>query len=315
MKKYFFSLINFYLLKNKKNYFFTFGFDRFNDVLSSFFVKQFSYFYGLNFFFNNNNNSNLRLADSRFNYINNSKLEDFDISQDLNNGDVFLEEEIENFCMILMNLNLRYESPIYNIKFKKILKDNLNCSVFNFGFYNFYDFFSLGFNHLSFFKNLILLISKTFTITSNFVFFFGTSFFYNNSKFLNILYYFKLFFFNVFKFSVLFNYVSSLANRVINYELNTLNSRVHLKNNYGNLNPFLTYNIDLNEIPFNFIVSKNNLLIYHGHHNNQFVKYSNLVLPSTIFIERPDLFINTEGYFRLFFYNYFKYFLDTVKDV
>jgi hypothetical protein len=212
-----------------------------------------------------------------------------------------------------MNLNLRYESPIYNIKIKKILKNNTNFLAFNFGFYNYFSYYSLGFNYFSFFKNFIFSTTHFFSSNLNIVFFLGTSFFYNSNKIFNMLLLFKFFFHQLFNFYIYFNYVTCLSNRVMIHELNILNKLNFLRINYS-LAPFLFYNIDLNNMDLNLNLNKNSLFIYQGHHSNTFIKYSNLVLPSTVFLERPDLFINTEGYFSLFYYNYFKYFLDSVKD-
>ena len=217
-------------------------------------------------------------------------------------------------CLILMNLNLRYESPIYNIKFKKIFK-NRKLLIFNFGSYSYYDYFSLGCDYFSFFKNFISSINFFF-LDLKIIFYLGTTFFQNNNKILNILLFFKNFFYKIFNFFVYFNYVTSLANRVLIYDLNILNQSFFFKFNYFNFNPMFFYNIDLNYYAVdNILLNKASLIIYHGHHSDNFIKYSNLVLPGTVFIERPDLLVNSEGYFKIFFYNYFKYFLDTIKDV
>lgn len=321
-KKYFFLLINFYFLNSKKNYIVNFVFDRFNDIFSSFLIKNFSSFLGLNYFFLSlKKNNYFDFVDFRNNYISNLKLIDFENNlneEEYSGEDTVEEEELtqeneisnKNYSLFFINLNLRYESPVYNVKIKKILKNNLDILIFNFGFYN-YKGYTIGYNFLSFFKNLIHFNSYYIDF-SNLIFLIGT-FFYYNLKLFSVFIFLKSFFLKIFNFSIFFNYTTFLANRVTNCELNILNNNKFNFFNY-NINPTIFYSIDLNNYYFNFSVLKNSLVVFQGHHANSLIKYSNIVLPSTVFIERSDLLINTEGYLQIFFYNYFKYKLDGVKD-
>lgn len=219
-----------------------------------------------------------------------------------------------NFNIIFFNINLRFESPVFNLKLKKKLS-NFDGFIFNLGVQNFnFNSISLGYNVKFLFKNFILL--NNYFLFYNFFFYFGNSFYFNN-YFLIFLDYLKLFFKNFFNIDFFFNYLTSISNKILNFEINSI---INTKNFFNNnnkmlfLKPSILYNIDFDSFLFNILKNKNHFFIYQGHHGDYFIKHSNLILPSKIFIEKSNLFINCEGYFNLFFYSYFTYYLSNIRN-
>lgn len=235
-------------------------------------------------------------SDFRLNYINNIKLNDLESNDEMN--------------IIFLNTNIRFESPVVGLKFKKFFKEKLNFTFFNFGVYSLFlssQIVCLGTNFFYLHKNLFLAAYFFYYVNSSFVF--GTSFFYNK-LYLTFFYSFKNFIFRVFSFNVFFNFVTCLSNRVSVFEMSIMSKK---EANYLTFNPFIFYNVDC-EFFYNFFLHMNHLKIYQGHHIDYFSKHSDMVLPIKFFVERSDFLINSEGFVNSLLYSYFRYNLGLIKD-
>jgi hypothetical protein len=195
-----------------------------------------------------------------------------------------------SITFLLMNTNLRFESPVFNLKIKQLIDLNPNILIYSFGISTSYNYFInfLGNNII----NLIKKLSLTGMLLSNHLKYiiFGT---YKNNYNFNIIDFVNNIFFN--------NQVSPLINIIYA----TINSSSLLLKEVG-LSPVsklisnparysFMHNNFMSEV---YIKYKNKyaLKVFFGHHFAQYVKSYNIIFPIKFFNEKPISYINLEGY-------------------
>lgn len=296
IRKYFEEVLNFYLKKKKK---FILNKIIIGDFMSSedlLLIKYFANLLGCSDLTYTYNNNNERLNDLRFKFFFNTRLHN--LTTDNNN--------IKNYLYFIIGLNPRYESPILNIKLKNLHPSTTYVILIGFLSNFTYDYIHFGSNIINFiylleFSNIFQMYFKKFT---DYFWIFGNTF------------YFRLKYGNTF-WNFICKYISKNFN-LLNVshlhcsdtailELNTLSN--FNNNNFENIN--FTYNIfyslnnnNWNYFKFNKIKSLN---IYQGWHSDYSIGFSNLVLPTKLFIEKPSTFINSEGLVQNLRRFYFKY--------
>lgn len=277
------NYINKYILKNKINY--SLIGNNLMEANSLISIKELSSFLGTSIIDSRLSFNDKLNTDLRENYlINFHKLE-------LNNSDL----------LILINLNLRLESPLYNIKIRKLVKKRkiiiISFSqIINLTYY----FFHISSNTLSlkkffegtnYFCNLFLSFKNPFFIL-------GSNILQRSDNIIKNLFYFREFIKKPFKFGVLQTNITNITGSElgISPNLNYFNDKtLNYKNIYLNslnLN-FLFNNNNLNE-KFN---NNNNILVYLGSHNNLTKKITKIsfYLPTNFYLEKNNFFLNLEG--------------------
>jgi len=63
----------------------------------------------------------------------------------------------------------------------------------------------------------------------------------------------------------------------------------------------------------NFKTNPYSLLLYQGSHGDHFIKYCKLIFPTKLFLEKPAIFINNEGFVQNLQHFFFKYSFKTTK--
>jgi NADH dehydrogenase (ubiquinone) Fe-S protein 1 len=286
------------ILKKKINYSFYIG--QLNDAETLIILKDFSNFIGSsNFKTNLNNNSNI---DFRQNYIL-----------------TFHKNDLYNCSLLfLVGLNLRLESPLYNLKLRKLfLKKKFLILVFNSTLNLTYYAKHIGLSYksfllflegrsfisnlsLSYIKNSYILLGSSLLQRQDFLSFI---IFLNNIN--------KKYFFNKFKLGYLQTNIGYLISNELGLSkgLNYFNDKT--LDNFKNLNIF--YKSVLN---YNFIINYygylelqpllNNFNIFLGSSYSPFVlnsvnsfKKSNflfdILFPGNIFLEKNSFYLNLEG--------------------
>jgi len=246
------------------------------DTFSIYLLKYCSSVYGINCL---NINLNLNI-DLRKYYIFNNSIK----SLDLNN------------LFIFIGTNLKLDSPILNLKIKNLkYKYNKNIHICYIGHkivLN-YSFLHLGLNTNSFLKLLLgkSFFNKTMNIYDNINYFFSVALKQINtfSKLIDLVSFFLQ------KKNFVFNYLTLFSSDVSIYELGLI-SYYYTRSNYiknNNLKMLYLVGVDYN----NFTVSNKYLNIYQGHHGSIGLQKSDIILPSNLFIENNNFFINCEGRF------------------
>lgn len=219
-------------------------------------------------------------------YFNNNLLYDFPVyglrtlPSDFNKSDI----------SVIYNLNIRLISPVLNSIIRSVVVKN-NLLVYNFGY----------------FSNFTFFIKQVATSFAKFISFLEGSH-WINSKLTRFYSLKPLLFFNeiFFKKEILdylirntnvittnwfgLNLLSpdNLNNNSI-YELN-LFSIFNIKN-YSN-NFFIDYMFNSQSLTYN---NFNSFKIYQGSHGSSFISNCNLIFPSTIFVEKNALYLNTSN--------------------
>lgn len=203
---------------------------------------------------------------------------------------------IEDYNLfILWGLNLKIEAPILNLKIKNIKNVKfITKHIFYIGnfIYSNYKSIHLGIclkNILNFFYGksflclYIILEISIFTL-------YGKGFYNNFSLILENQ--FKNFLKNKF-FS--FNFLNWFSSELLFYDLDISASANFY--NYFTKKYFPKFIYLLNVDLFMYLKKKNYnfFLIYHGHHGSFGIQYANIIIPSNIFIEYENYFLNCES--------------------
>lgn len=300
--------IRYLLNKNLENKKINIGF-YFGELLNNESIFNFNKF--MNVIGNSNKYS---IDDSLFlnNDLNNNYLFNFKINKIDNNIDV---------C-ILLGLNIKKELPLLNLKLRKNYLNN-NLLILNIG--TKINLISIPCYNLCFkFNNIIKFLEGK---TNNCRFLLKKK---NPALFLNINIFkneniYNFFFYLKKKLTyilndkdILFNYISSNIDLINKYYINI---KSKYKDNIKNLNFLYLTNVDNNfkNIIYNKNINfKDIFVIYQGHHINKYLNYSNLVLPSKLYLEEKGSYINLEGNvlkIKEILYNYNKNIKDNILIV
>lgn len=277
IKNLFFKYINNIILSKKKYFFIKNYIGNYLDIESLFILKNFTNKLGNNFYNIVNNN------DFREYYLFNSSV------SKINNADICL----------LINTNLRLELPLINLKIRQSFLKN-KMLVYNIGFYSTFNYYikHLGINLkilLNILEGLHWICNKLIKINSKN----PLIIFSNNNKLFNKIA-FNLILSNLHKYTnILHNDwlgLNLLNNNITDFSKNEINITNSIFNNSINKNIFFIYYLlGFDDINFDFSKIKNNYIIYQGHHGDISVNFSNIILPSTVFIEKNSLYLNLEG--------------------
>lgn len=224
-----------------------------------------------------NNNYNFKLFNNNYNEY---KINDFSTNFTLNIDNLNI---IKN-C-IFININIRLSLPNLNIRFKN-LYNKKDINFYYIGFYsNFLFYFqNIGVNILIFLnilEGLHWICNKLYlNIKHSFIF-------YNsllNCNFLN-------------KINIYFNFLNlqKIILKSNEYAINLLNFNNTNSVNFLKTN-FIFYNLAFNDK--NILYNKNNLIIYQGFIGDINTLNSNIILPSTNFIEKNTSYFNLMGLYQ-----------------
>ena len=201
---------------------------------------------------------------------------------------------LPNETFLFLGTNLRLESPLLNLHFRKNY-NKVNFIVGSIG-YNLnlgYNCYQLG-NSL---KSIIKLFEGNhwfcnFLVKSSLVSVVVGHGFYGRKdgfELLNSLFMVKKFLFFYKKKEIFVNFLFLSSNQVGFYDLGLINISNKLKLFNFNLYYLLNYNK-----PFNFN-KLNSFLIYHGSHGDWGANNANLIFPSSSFVEKDGSFVNNFG--------------------
>lgn len=246
------------------------------DTFSLYLLKHCTFLFGINHL---NLNLNLNVDLRKYYFFNNSMK-----SLELNNIFFFL------------GTNPKVDSPILNLKIRNLkFKYNKQINVCYIGskvLLN-YSFMHLGL-HMNTMIKLFLgksFFCKTIDNFYNIIFFFSVAMKQNN----NFSFLMDLASFFLKKKNFIFNYLTLFSSDVSLHELGIV-SYYYTKSNYilnNDIKMCYLLGLDYN----NMVLNDHILKIYHGHHGNIGLKFSDIVLPSTTFIENNNFYINCEGRF------------------
>jgi NADH-quinone oxidoreductase subunit G len=209
-------------------------------------------------------------------------------------------------CCLLIGTNPQIEAPILNLNlFKTKFNNNINIGFIG-------PLITLNYNFIYLGKKLnsLLQIIEGKSFFCKFLrkakfpsIIFGLNslkIFFNNKIFLNIFNILKnminIFTFNWNGFNLLHYNVSKISSLDFNLQ-SSYNSILNYSNTSieKNLRKFqLLYFLEIDELS-KFIINKNSILIYQGHHNDKITSKVNFILPGSCFTEKNSTFINTEG--------------------
>jgi NADH-quinone oxidoreductase subunit G len=226
---------------------------------------------------------------------------------------------------VFLGMNLRLESPILNIKFRKNIFNNelIYCNIGS-NFNDNLNTLSLGLN----IKNLLVLLKgkskfninfmkliKNSTIASNFMFLVGNNLFYQkdnisiykylskcvqNFKKFNASKYYKNFLLGGFKFLNKKN-LNNLKKFDLNVNIQFMNLFSIL---YEDILLKRVHDVDdVSKFDFLYILNGNYFLkdyfnqfiVFQGHHIDIKLLHVNVVFPNTNFLEKANKFLNIEG--------------------
>lgn len=280
-KNYFYKKIFFFTKKKLKfsivsniNY-------QFRDLYSAVYLRRFY--------------SNLNIKYLNFDTFSNSFRKNFLPYNHLNMKN---EEDVDkNINIVLINCNIRFESPVFNLRIKNLLnlcEDKLSITNLGINFSNSYLINNFGNNILSFIKKFNLInFSNKMTFNNNYVIF-GTFLLHVFNQELNLNNYFKYVLSNLYK--NIFNFIHLTINstdivlKEINLAENSFNKNLIMKsyllNNFSSL-----FN--------NYILNKFSIKSFFGHHFFDSAKNYNLIMPIKFYNEKPLAYINLEGYINL----------------
>jgi len=193
--------------------------------------------------------------------------------------------------LIFINLNLRLENPILNLKIRKnVLKNNLK--IFNIGFgYNLtYSFLNLGNNLMTFLKLIEGQSKICQTLFNNKLnyFFVGSNILYRNdfTFFIESLNFLKKYLKNKLEYSIFFTGSNTMSSLELGFPNTNLSVNVKSTNK-------ILFLMDMDNISFDF--NQYDFVCYQGHHGDFNVLNSNLVFPGILPYEKQSTFINLYG--------------------
>ena len=281
-----------------------FDFFRYNLVKKDFLNNKLTFFNSFNFKIGNQTDCESVLLINEFQqklgYVSNYQFENynFKLNCDFRNNYLMsldFKKILPNEVFLFLGSNLRLESPLLNLHFRKN-SNKVNFIVGSIG-YNLnlgYKCYQLG-NSL---KKLIRLLEGNhwfcnFLVKSNFVsFIIGAGFFGRMDGFelINSLILVKDFLFFNKKKKNLLNFLFLSANQIGFYEFGLRNTKF-IQSKLFNFNFY--YLLNYNK-PFTFD-KLNSFIIYHGFHGDWGANHANLIFPSSSFVEKDGLFVNNFG--------------------
>jgi NADH-quinone oxidoreductase subunit G len=259
------------------------------DIVSLLVLKKF-----LNFL-----NINGSFISAQHFFLNNNKF-DFLGFFFFNNYLSFDNKEYDSFFLFL--LNPRLEIPLLNLKLRKNFLTNNAFFVASFGYvtnltYVVYDC-GINLNNLIQFikgrsficRKLLKFKAPLFLFSEHFVNFFSTDFFSVFNSLLSISHFLfslnpKIFYYN---FKILFT-----KNNFLNQVMHNFNSFNQISCTTTLFNIFINTDNFLNI--FNNKLRLKNYFIYIGSHGNSDAEFSDLLLPTSTFVESSNFFFNLEG--------------------
>lgn len=294
--KYFFFL-NFYELSffHRNNFFSTTIVAVLGSLLDSesvITIKDFFNILGSENFLSTTCNKNL---DFRFNYIFNSN--------------IFFGKNVDIFSMLdiclLIHFNPRFELPLLNVKLRRSFLEHkvLVLSLNTFSNLNYF-FFHLS-NNIKTWVDILNgqhFFCRKFVNSLNPLILTSYSFLHRSNK----LTFFQLYSKNLLKYIPLIkkdwfgiNIVSNKVTPVILSDLGLGNSRFSsLSLGLNKLNTlFYIFGFD----DFNTLksIKSNTIYIYQGHHGDEITGFSDLIFPSSTFLEKTSIFLNYEGFLKI----------------
>ena len=266
---YFFYINNFILSKNIK---FSYKGGELSDAQSLFMLKEFNNFFGIV----NNNSDIIVNNDLRQNYLVKFKK----------------VELLKSNLVILVGTNLRLESPLMNLRLRKLfLKKKIFITSFGSTVNLTYNVKHLGLN----IKNFINFVEgksyfcNFFLRSNNPVVFVGNN---NSNNFFNVL--------NLLMF-LKNNYKSDLSYGVINKDIGVITSNELNAINNNNLNYNLNNNLYTKNVNFEYLLNNyslnnlNSFSVFQGHHWDNNLVNTNIILPSTLSFEKNSNYLSLEG--------------------
>jgi hypothetical protein len=204
----------------------------------------------------------------------------------------FLNEvtQDKSIIFLLINTNLRFESPVFNFKIRQMIESNLNISIYSFGVgvsYNYVVNF-LGNNVVHLFKKLNLI--NIYSISSLKYAIFGS---YKNNYNFNMINLINLLLNNAIKpgfFNVMHVTVNSSTLLLKEVGLSSISTLFNNSTRFSFLHNNFTSDIYLR------YKNKYSLKVFFGHHFADYVKGYNIIFPIKLFNEKPISYINLEGY-------------------
>jgi NADH dehydrogenase (ubiquinone) Fe-S protein 1 len=204
--------------------------------------------------------------------------------------------------MLIVNVNLRLESPLLNLKIKRLCHKNnlIVCSVGHLTNLNF-EYFNLG-NDLSSFVNILKgrhIVCKNLVKSKHPMILVGEKFFYNKLGFEIFTHFdntFKKIFnyrcapkfiFQIMSFSVgLLHNIASSTNRKLNH-ISQFQKRTTKQ--------YLCLLLNTDDIQENFNFLQKDFIVYMGHNGDASLNNVDLVLPVVNYLEKKSTHINMEG--------------------
>jgi NADH-quinone oxidoreductase chain G len=204
--------------------------------------------------------------------------------------------------ILAVNINLRLESPLLNLKIKR-LHQKTNLIVCSVGYLTNLSFecFNLG-NDLSSFINILKgrnVICKNIIKSKHSMLLFGEKFFYNKLGFEIFNHFYNLFkqifnyknapkfFFQVMPFSVgLLHSLASSVNRSLKNISSFQKRTVH---------HYLCLLLSTDDIQENFNFLQKDFIVYVGHNGDASLNNADLILPVVNYLEKKSTYINMEG--------------------
>ena len=274
---WYFYFINKYILKRNINFNSLHG--ELSDVQSLILLKEFNSFF-------NNYNQLSQTNDLRKNYL--LKF----------NKSILLKSDI----IVLVGLNLRLESPLYNVRLKKLnLKKNSLIVSFGSSINLNYSIKNLGLGTKSFLKfiegkhyfcNLFLRSnSPTILLGGN------INERSDSHSILNLLSYLKNNYKNNLNYGIINKDIGKITSSEINsslFEVNEYKEHNIINNIY---NSTINFKYLLNKYNYSNL-NKNEFIVFQGHHWEPSLGNSDILLPSMVSLEKDSNFISLEGYNR-----------------
>lgn len=212
----------------------------------------------------------------------------------------------------LINTNLRLESPVFNLKLKEHISENV-CFIYSLGSfnYNYLDLDEFGGNNIF---NYAGFITENLCHNALFINSIGDNWFGGYIKvwlnFVKSL--FSTLSIHVWNSFYSFTYLNLFETGAIN--IRTINNGLSMRNaiDFGLINS-VDYN---NSLPIGGnSISKYILRIFFGTHGDYGAQSSNIIVPATIFLERPYSAVNIRGVVYSYRVSAYKYFIEDVRSL
>lgn len=285
------DLVYFYFINKlilKRKLIFSFSSGNLIDINTLLVFKKFSNLLGSNFF-SYNCNLDFKNIDLRNNYL-------FQYNK---------YNLLNNDLLILVGINLRLESPLYNLQLRKLyLKKkiiivsftptiNLTYYVrqFGIGINNFFKFIE----GQHYFSNLFLKFEKPIILFGNFI-----DNLNNKISFIDLLKNLEL----ILKMKIEYGFILKDIGNIMNNEIGLSYGKNYMKSNSYFLNK--KNNLLISKINFKYLINvydyiRDNLsdfILFQGHHGNNLLKNINILLPGLFYLEKNGKYLSLQGICR-----------------